>query len=402
DRDKLEKIVANLLSNAFKHTPAGGRVDFTAEIHDQRLSLRVENTGQGIPPDQLERIFERFYQVDNTGNAMGTGIGLALVKELVALQAGELQVESEPGQSTAFLVELPLALAAFPAEMIIEEPSVITNQSFFEKSLPDGTPESGTPEGPIGSNPALPLCLVVEDNRDVQDFIRAQLETQFQVLLASDGRAGWQAAVEHIPNLIISDVMMPGMDGNALCAALKSDERTSHIPIILLTARADQDSRITGLETGADDYLTKPFDAQELLVRAQNLVHQREQLRRRFSRTMVLKPQEIALTSADERFLQRIQETLDLRLADEQFSVEELAAAAGMSRSQLHRKLTALIDQPPVEFIRNFRLRRAKEMLEAGAGNVSEICYEVGFGSPAYFSKAFKEAFGASPSEMRR
>lgn len=251
------------------------------------------------------------------------------------------------------------------------------------------------------SDDARPLCLVVEDNLELRGYIREQLDGAFRVLLASDGREGLQTALRYIPDLVISDVMMPGMDGNQLCAALKSDEHTSHIPVVLLTARAGQESKIEGLETGADDYLTKPFDSRELLTRAQNLVRQREALRKQFSRTVVLKPQEIALTSTDERFLQRIQQSLDDNLGNDQFSVEELASAVGMSRSQLHRKLTALIDQPPVEFIRNFRLRRAKEMLEAGAGNVSEIGYAVGFSSPAYFSKAFRDAFGVAPSELR-
>ncbi|MEO6759690.1 MAG: tetratricopeptide repeat protein [Saprospiraceae bacterium] len=401
DRDQLEKIATNLLSNAFKNTAAGGQVDFQAELREDRLFLQVSDSGQGIAADQLDRIFDRFYQVENTGNAMSTGIGLALVKELVALHGGTIQVESQLGEGSVFRVELPANRAAYPEEAIMEEslPDV-PGKTNREPGATSGPEASGVGENPSDTAAELPLCLIVEDNADVRDFIRSQLESQFRILLAGDGQAGLALALETMPDLVVSDLMMPGMDGNALCAALKNDERSSHIPVILLTARADQESRVTGLETGADDYLTKPFHPQELQVRALNLVRQREQLRRQFSRTMVLKPQEIALTSADERFLQRIQETLDQRLGEEQFSVEELAAASGMSRSQLHRKLTALIDQPPVEFIRNFRLQRAREMLEAGAGNVSEVGYAVGFLSPAYFSKAFKEAFGLSPSEV--
>lgn len=399
DRDKLEKIASNLLSNAFKHTPESGEVIFKGEVRDDRLYLSVRDNGKGIAPEDLDKIFERFYQVENTGDK-GTGIGLALVKELVALHKGAIAVESSPGAGAVFQVELPVGWGMFAPEDIVETAPAA---AFIpEKPAAAETVPSPALASPFLEGDSLPLCLVVEDNAELQTFIRDQLQADFRVVIAGNGRLGFEAALEHIPDLVISDVMMPEMDGNQLCAALKTDERTSHIPVILLTAKAGLDSRIEGLETGADDYLTKPFDTRELLVRAHNLVAQRERLRKQFSRTMVLKPREIALTSADERFLQRVQESLDTHLGDEQFSVEELATQVGMSRSQLHRKLTALIDQPPVEFIRNFRLQRAKEMLEAGTGNVSEICYDVGFSSPAYFSKAFKDAFGISPSEVRK
>jgi len=403
DRDKLEKIAANLLSNAFKHTPPGGSVAVRAELRHERLFLEVADTGAGIPQEALEKVFDRFYQA---GGGAGTGIGLALVRELCALHHGSVSVESALGKGSIFRVEIPVDRTAFSAEERSEAAAAALSSSDGFSSSDESTrrKKSGSAyssDEEKSSDDARPLCLVVEDNLELQGYIREQLHGAFRVLLASDGHEGLQSALLHIPDLIISDVMMPEMDGNQLCAALKTDERTSHIPVILLTARAGRESRIEGLETGADDYLTKPFDARELIVRAQNLVRQREILRKQFSRTVVLQPKEIALTSADERFLQRIQESLDENLGNDQFSVEELAAAVGMSRSQLHRKLTALIDQPPVEFIRNFRLRRAKEMLEAGVGNVSEIGYAVGFSSPAYFSKAFRDAFGVAPSAVR-
>ncbi|MFN8302101.1 MAG: ATP-binding protein [Saprospiraceae bacterium] len=398
DRDKLEKIASNLLSNAFKHTPASGEVIFRANIRDDRLTLSVSDNGKGIAPEDLDKIFERFYQVESAGDK-GTGIGLALVKELVALHKGNISVESQPGKGSVFQVELPVGWGMFDPEDIVEAAPAAAFVAEKPAAAESSPPVQQTQDA-SGDN--LPLCLIVEDNTELQTFISEQLQSDFRVLIAANGRLGLEAALEHIPDLVISDVMMPEMDGNQFCAALKTDERTSHIPVILLTAKAGLDSRIEGLETGADDYLTKPFDTRELLVRAHNLVAQRERLRKQFSRTMVLKPKEIALTSADERFLQRVQDCLNAHLGDEQFNVEELAAQTGMSRSQLHRKLTALIDQPPVEFIRNFRLQRAREMLEAGTGNVSEICYDVGFNSPAYFSKAFKDAFGISPSEVRK
>ncbi|MFN0013358.1 MAG: ATP-binding protein [Saprospiraceae bacterium] len=394
DRDKLEKVAANLLSNAFKHTAAGGTVAIKAEITGERLHFEVADTGAGIPEEALDKIFDRFYQVPDRSGA-GTGIGLALVRDLCSLHHGSVTVESTLGKGSVFRVEIPVSRADFTPEERSEE-SAATLLQPRERPMPaTARTNAGKP-----ADETLPLCLVVEDNPDIQSYIREQLERTFRVLLAPDGRKGLEAAVRHVPDLVISDVMMPEMDGNQLCAALKTDERTSHIPVVLLTARAGQESRLEGLETGADDYLTKPFDARELLTRAQNLVRLREALRKQFSRTVILQPKEIALTSADERFIQRVQENLDENLSNDQFSVEELAAAVSMSRSQLHRKITALIDQPPVEFIRNFRLRRAKEMLEAGTGNISEIGYAVGFASPAYFSKAFRDAFGVAPSEV--
>jgi signal transduction histidine kinase/DNA-binding response OmpR family regulator len=401
DRDKLEKITANLLSNAFKHTPPGGVVSLRADVQNNRLQIEVTDTGGGIPVEALNKIFDRFYQVEGRGEERkGTGIGLALVRELVTLHHGAVSVHSTLGSGSDFRVEMPVGRADFSQEER-SEITVLQSPDAFKLSDNYARPSIPPSENIKKSTDELPLCLVVEDNLELQGYIREQLEGTFRVLLSPNGRDGLQAAIQHTPDLVISDVMMPEMDGNQLCAALKTDERTSHIPVVLLTAKAGQKSKIEGLEIGADDYLTKPFDTRELLVRAQNLVRQRETMRKQFSRTIVLQPKAIALTSADERFLQRIQENLDENLGNDQFSVEELASAVGMSRSQLHRKLTALIDQPPVEFIRNFRLRRAKEMLETGTGNVSEIGYAVGFSSPAYFSKVFRDTFGMAPSEVR-
>jgi signal transduction histidine kinase/DNA-binding response OmpR family regulator len=398
DADKLEKIAVNLLSNAFKHTSTGGVVRCVAEVADKRLHLTVEDTGRGMEPAELDRIFERFYQIDSSlRSGAGSGIGLALVKELVDLHRGQLSVNSRPGAGSVFRVSLPLEAEAYTDEERTGVPSAVSSRQLVV------APEtvSGQEQGVVPSEDS-PLCLVVEDNRDVQAFIGEQLATRFRVEYAADGPSGLTRATELVPDLVVSDVMMPGFDGIELCARLKTDQRTSHIPVILLTARADQASRLQGLETGADDYLTKPFDAVELATRAVNLVELRRRLRVQFSREVVLKPKDIALTSADERFLQTLLDVMEARLGDDQLGVEDLARAAGMSRSQLHRKLTALIDQPPVEFIRNFRLRRAKEMLEAGVGNVSEVGYDVGFSSPAYFSKVFKDTFGVAPSEVLR
>lgn len=239
----------------------------------------------------------------------------------------------------------------------------------------------------------------MEDNADVRTYIRQYLEPSFKVIEAADGVEGVQMALESIPDLIISDVMMPKRDGNELCRILKTDEKTSHVPIIMLTAKADSESKVHGLETGADDYLIKPFDSKELLARVHNLIKQRQQLRERFSREIVLKPQDIAITPMDEVFLNKVKAVVEAHLSDEDFEVEILGHKVGMSRSQIHRKLKALTNQSASQFIRSMRLQRAVELLKQDAGTVAEIAYQVGFGSQAYFTKCFHEQFGCSPKE---
>ena len=246
------------------------------------------------------------------------------------------------------------------------------------------------------------MVLVVEDNADVRAYMREYLVSGYDVQEAHDGAEGIEKAKETIPDLIISDVMMPKKDGYELCKTLKLDEKTSHIPIILLTAKAGTENKIEGLETGADDYLTKPFDAKELLVRVKNLIDLRRKLRERFSVGQVLKPGDIAVTSIDDAFLQKAMAVVEQRMGDEEFGVEQLRNELGMSRTQLHRKLTALTNQSAGDFIRYMRLQRAKDLLQKNAGTVSEIAYQVGFNSVAYFTKCFREQFGAVPSEARK
>jgi DNA-binding response OmpR family regulator len=242
--------------------------------------------------------------------------------------------------------------------------------------------------------------LIVEDNADLRGYIRDYMDTEYSVLEAADGKMGYDKAIEVIPDLIISDVMMPGMDGIELCRALKQDVRTSHIPVILLTARAGTDSKIEGLETGADDYVTKPFDSRELLARVRNLIEQRRVLRAKFSAGAVLKPGEVVVTSLDDAFLKKAIEAVEKNIGNEDFSVDDLAREVFLSHRTLNRKLQALTNLPPVEFIRYVRLQRARELLEKNAGSVAEVAFQVGFGSPAYFTLCFRERFGYPPSEI--
>jgi signal transduction histidine kinase/DNA-binding response OmpR family regulator/ligand-binding sensor domain-containing protein len=410
DRDKLEKILTNLLSNAFKFTQQGGAVTvaLSSSLPLPRSGgggweVRVTDTGIGIPADQLGKVFDRFYQVDasQTREYEGSGLGLALVKELVELHHGTIEVESEVGKGTTFTVRLPLGRSHLSDDEIVEEP--VSDEPMIREmgGAPAGG-ETGEPREerePEQAGDEKPIVLIVEDNVDVRTYIKDYLVPAYQVTEARDGAEGIEKALEDIPDLIICDVMMPKKDGYEVCRTLKCDEKTSHIPIILLTAKAASENKIEGLETGADDYLIKPFDPKELLARVRNLIDLRRKLRERFNTGTPLRPGEIAVTSADDTFLQRVKAIVESRMADEKFHVEEFATEACMSRSQLHRKLTALTGLSAREFIRYLRLHRAMDLLKNGAGNVAEIAYRVGFSNPSHFSKSFHRQFGVSPGE---
>ncbi len=394
DQDKLQKIFINLLGNAFKYTPEKGNVSVTAETDENRLRLTIEDTGPGIPKKELDKIFDRFYQVEGTEDK-GSGIGLALVKELVDLYRGQITVSSEPGKGSRFRVSLPIDKNSFKEDEIVygewqSAPAYITS-TIEEK-------QEALSKKNVDTN--LPLVLVTEDNADLRQFICDTLLADYQVMTASNGKEGFEKAIAEIPDLIISDVMMPVMDGFAMTEKLKKDERTSHIPVILLTAKAGQQHKVEGLETGADDYLTKPFDAKELLSRIKNLIEQRRLLRKKFAGTIQVKPSEVSAKSIDEIFLSNVMQSIEKNMDEEEFSVEKLAKDVTMSRSQLHRKLVALIDKSPSDLIRQTRLLRAKELLQKKAATPSEVAFKVGFNSHTYFSKCFKEEFGISPSEI--
>jgi signal transduction histidine kinase/ligand-binding sensor domain-containing protein/DNA-binding response OmpR family regulator len=424
DRDMVEKILSNLLSNAFKFTPEGGKVEVSLQVppspnlpvsgtrerergrEGDLVEITVSDTGIGIPPDQFGKVFDRFYQVDasQTREHEGSGIGLALVKELVELHHGTIQVQSEVGQGTMFTVRLPLGRSHLKVDEIVEapvsfEPAMRETEAVFAEKATEGAPEEAEPEHARGE---MPIVLVVEDNADVRTYIKDYLVPVYQVAEARDGAEGIEKAEEIIPDLIISDVMMPKKDGYELSRTLKNDEKTSHIPIILLTAKAASDNKIEGLEVGADDYLIKPFEPKELLARVRNLIDLRRKLRERFRASVPLRPGEIAVTSMDDVFLNKVMAAVEQHIGDEHFHIEGLGAEVGMSRVQLHRKLTALTNQPPGEFIRYIRLHRAMELLQKGAGTVSEVGYSVGFSDPSNFSKCFHKQFGKRPSDIKK
>lgn len=403
DANKLEVIFTNLLSNALKFTPAGGEVILVVEEAEMvafRCSLKVtlQDSGIGIPADQLPKIFDRFHQVDasNTRSYEGTGIGLALVKELVELHGGEIKVNSAENKGTTFQICLPLELATERIEIAATEQAVgdIPQEAGLAQ-------HSTTFPVPVytSARPQTARVLVVEDHVELRNFICSQLTSDYDVLQAEDGLKAYELALDAVPDLVVSDLMMPGMDGGSLCQKLKADVRTSHIPIVLLTAKADWESKLQGLQTGADDYLTKPFKVEELRVRMKNLLDSRAKLRERFSKQISLNPQEVTVTSTDERFLQRALSIMEANMGNAKFDVEAFSREIGLSRTHLHRKLTALTGQSPNEFIRTIRLKRAASLLHQHQGNNSEIAYAVGFNTLNYFTKCFKDFYGVTPSE---
>ena len=398
DPEKMEQILTNLLANAIKYTPDQGWVDVSMRIEEAQLVIQFRNTGSGIPPDALPQVFERFFQASDRSQYEGTGIGLAIVKELTELHQGKVIAESIPNQHTTFTLKLPLGKDHIQSEEIVSatptEENLVTEDSAVDEEITE-------PTTVIASNEKQPLLLIVEDNHDLRAFIRSQLEENYEVLEAADGEAGWDLAEEHLPDLIISDVMMPRLNGFDLCERLKTNEKTNHIPIILLPAKASRQDKLTGLVTGADDYLVKPFDAQELQTRITNLIHLRQQLREKFSSEALLKPSRVEVPSQQQVFLEKLHDLLEEHLDEEQFGVEALSEALGMSRTQTHRKIKAITNKAPSVLIRSYRLQRAVELIKQDVGNFSEIAYRTGFSSLSYFSRCFQDEYGYSPSEYK-
>ena len=447
DKEKMLKILSNLLSNALKFTPEDGKItilvkechaelvsasSFTGEIpkrvrNDSMrnfIEIKVRDSGIGIPEAELPKLFERFYQIDPSQMRRigGTGIGLALTKELVDLHQGFINVSSKFGEGSEFTIELPPGKDHLNEDEIVkevDEESVLSEKiqeqmkmieadyTLFSKSIHI---EDSFEEIPDEDKM---IILVVEDNEDVRDYIKDSLGNEFVYEEAANGEQGVRKAEKMIPDLIISDIKMPKMDGNQMTKILKNDEKTSHIPIILLTGKSGQESKLEGLETGADDYLTKPFDTKELQVRIRNLINSRRKLQEKYGNRDFFVPKrdeenlsrlgEVKagkLSSLEEKFMGKVLEVIENHLSEEEFSIEQFGNEVGMSRVQLHRKLKALSGKSASHYLRSVRLSKAKKMIEEQKGNVSEIAYSVGFSSPQYFTRCFKEEFGYPPSDL--
>ncbi|CAN0591502.1 unnamed protein product, partial [Ectocarpus sp. 12 AP-2014] len=369
-----------------------GEITLEVALQNKNLRIAIGNSGDGLTNSQMKTIFNRFYQTDGQNN--GVGVGLSLVKELVELHGGKINVTSELHKWTIFEVfltvdktklknaEIKKTADALPLPKILD-PEI--NELQIEETLKDTE---------------LPILLIVEDNADVRILLTDTFKNDYEVVEAENGETGVLKALDIIPDIIISDIMMPIKDGIALTNTLKNDERTSHIPIILLTAKAGDKNELAGINVGVDDYITKPFNQKILKSKTASLVALRKKLQSRYSQEVILRPKDIAITSIDEKFLERVQKILDERLAESTFSIEQFSAAVHMSRMQLHRKLKALTGLSASEFIRSQRLKLAVEILKTTDINISEVGYSVGFNDHAYFSKCFKDVYNCTPSDF--
>jgi signal transduction histidine kinase/ligand-binding sensor domain-containing protein/AraC-like DNA-binding protein/ActR/RegA family two-component response regulator len=407
DPDHLDRGLANLLSNAFKFTPNGGAVRVNVTSDDTSARIIVRDSGPGIPAGDLNLIFDRFHRARTARAQPGTGIGLALAKELVALHGGSIGVESEEGFGSTFTITLRKGTAHLAPEQIVDDgaavpwvPRALSPEQFAVLAPVSSSLEMESDDG--GTQPDVTTVLVVDDNAEVRAYVRQHLAPRYRVLEAENGEQGLDKARRLLPDLVLSDVMMPVMGGYALCRALKSDPDTEFIPVILLTARAETEDKLAGLTEQADDYLTKPFDVRELLARIGNMIAMRRRLRERFvGERLTIHPTPVVAAPADQKFIDQVRAAIESHLGDDSFSVERLASEVGQSRGNLHRRLRELIGENPSDLIRRMRLERAAELLETQAGSVSEIAYAVGFKSVAHFSNVFHDTHGVRPSAWR-
>jgi len=403
DPDKIEKVLFNLISNALKFTRNNGSVEVsvtrepsTEDVPDENfICVKVSDTGIGIEADQIFHIFDPFYQVSKpvTSKIQGSGIGLSITKDFVEMHGGKIYVESTPEAGSVFTFLLP--------EKHLPSAKNLNNRK-------DNNPERDStaidtsetcPSSEKANKKGKPLILTVEDDKDLRQYLTLEIEDKYTIIQAKDGLSGYETAVERIPDLIISDVMMEVMDGYEFCQRCKNDQRTSHIPIILLTAHTADEKRKEGFKAGADDFITKPFNPEMLQLRIGNLLETRKKMRERFGKMVYANPQDIPISSPDEQFLNKIIETVEQYLSDTGFSVDDLSYHVGLSRAQLYRKMQGLFDHSPSEFIKTYRLQRAMQLLEKGH-TPSQVCYQIGFRDPSYFSKCFRKEFGKTPQQI--
>ena len=402
DRDKMEHMYFNIMSNALKYTPDGGCITTTLLHHDHCYTLRIADTGKGIPTEELPHLFERFYQAK--GAIGGTGIGLSLVKAYIDMHRGSVHAESVEGKGTTFVIELPDSQPGYdpakdaPAATQAEKGLVDDNYIATDTTAQEATERITNAED---FDAERPLVLIIDDNNGMRAYLRSILQDKYNVSEATNGEQGLEKARREVPKLVVCDVMMPVMDGLEFTKRLKEDTATSHIPVVLLTARSLSEQRKEGYDTGADSYITKPFSGQVLLSRIENLLRSRIMLRSVFAGDKRETEEEEKLNEADKTFVGRLRTAIQENIGDSDFSVERLGEEIGLSRVQLYRKVKALTGQTPVELLRKARLTKARQLLEKTEKSVSEIAYEVGFTSPSYFNKCFKDEFDINPSSLR-
>ncbi len=386
DKEILKKIISNLLSNAFKYTPENGEISCNLTCQNNKLQIEIINTGEGLTPDELKKIFFRFYQKDHTSS--GVGIGLSLVKSLVDLHQGKINVKSQPGKQTTFRIEIP-----------IEKTKEIDDKEICAEIISGNFINKTENELHATKKTDKPVILIVEDNPEVANLIASVFQDDFVTVKASDGKEGTEKAFEILPHLIISDIMMPVTDGTELCRILKNDKRTAHIPIILLTAKSGDENKIAGIKTGADDYITKPFNIEILKEKVRNLIKLKQRIRDFYRQYDALNVKNTPIKGVEESFLQRIEEVLKEHLTQSDFNVENFAKAIGISRMQLHRRIKEITGMTTSEFIRIQRLKLAAFLLQQSDTDIAQVGYTVGFNSPSYFNKCFKEMYQCTPRE---
>ena len=412
DQEKISRIVFNLLSNALKYTPAGGEIFVSLKDEGANLRLDVRDTGKGISQDEADKIFQRFFQAK--GAASGTGIGLALVKSFVELHHGEARVESEPGKGSDFIVVIPREQEG-DSQVIHNDVDIVDNSANASASdgknvvdesvlqyIDDGDRSRGKVQQLVSENTNRPTVLVIDDNTDIRQYERTLLQDEYIVLEAADGKEGLSVAMKEVPDLVICDVMMPVMDGLEFTKQLKTNTATSHIPVIMLTAKNLEEHRAEGYEHGADSYITKPFHSKVLLARIENLLRQRQLLKNLYQGTKEAEKEisESHLEDRDKQFLKQLQAIIQKNLSDSEFGVEDMGQQIGLSRVQLYRKVKAMTGSSVVDLLRKARLAKARRLLETRSMSVSEVAYEVGFSAPSYFTKCFKEEYGMLPGDV--
>jgi DNA-binding response OmpR family regulator len=391
DGDKIERILLNLLSNAFKFTCKDDQINLTIEKDSTSiLKIIVSDTGIGMPPDVQAKIFDRFFtgREQTTVLNQGTGIGLSITKEFVKLHGGTIHVESEIGKGSVFTIFLPCE----PISKSQTEYTIDSNEGFVTLLT-----EPSQPDKEISGTEKLTV-LLIEDNDDFRNYLKDNLKSYYKIVEATNGKEGWQKALSSHPKVIVSDINMPGMDGIALSRKIKSDKRTSHIPIVLLTALTGDADQLRGLETGANDYLTKPFNFEILNIKIRNLLSLNQTLQDTYTRQLKVVP-EIAVQSEDEKLLVTVIQYIESNIDSPNLTVEDLSKHVFMSRGSLYNKIVNLTGETPVEFIRSIKLNKAAALLENSDMKIAQIGYAVGFSTPNYFARAFKAKFNVSPSE---
>lgn len=395
DKEKVEKIYFNLLSNALKFTPQEGRISVSLEKQGEYAALRVFNSGSYIPKDKQNEVFEHFYKINP--DSEGSGIGLALVQALVASHNGTISVESTEGEGTTFVIRLPFSQEQVSAKAVYDSNYIETHLDLLP-SLPASAEKLKLPTA-SPSAPEKPTVLIVEDNEDMRQFIRYILSDSYNLIEAENGEEGFEVAKKYLPDVVISDVMMPKTDGFDLCQLIKTNVATNHIPVILLTAYALDEQKQVGFESGADAYISKPFNVKLLKTRVRKLIENRKKIRESFSNFLLNETKQETLGKVEQQFITDFTQYVENSIANPELNIDEIADALGLSRSNLYRKIKSLTDYSPNELIRTIRVKYAKQLLNSKAKSISEVAYEVGFSSPSYFAKCFKDFYNESPTE---